>query len=305
LLPIFAGRCTKLNGLQDLPGLQKELVRIERTLGNGATLGVCAEVIGTPETKNTGQVARYNADTVFPTASVIKAAIVAELFRQAERGQLSLSTPVTVQESDFVGGSGVLAQLTPGLVLPLRDLANLAITVSDNTASNLCLAHAGGPQAVNQSMQGWGMTNTTIHRPIRFHLEPDDPPYTATGTPEDFCRLMSLLAWGRIGSLPVSAAVVDLLGEVRDTAMIARYLSVNAYANDLDARPPLYHVAHKPGAVNGVRNAAGIVRPQKSGAALALCVFTKGVRDERWTVENAGERAVAEVSRLLCAHLLA
>jgi beta-lactamase class A len=111
----------------------------------------------------TGESLFVCADDVFPTASVIKIAIVSELFAQAGEGRLSPDTPVTVRDEDLVPGSGVLALLRPGLILPLSDLAMLAIAVSDNTASNLCLRAAGGPEAVNARMRdAWGMTSTTI-----------------------------------------------------------------------------------------------------------------------------------------------
>lgn len=281
--------------------LENELRTIEQSLGGGATLGVAAQLVGEDVPP-----VLYNADTVFPTASVIKAAIVAEAYIQEAEGHLSLNEAMTVDDGACVGGSGVLAELTPGFTLPLRDFAVLAIMVSDNTASNLVLQAVGGPEVVNRRMQDvWGMKSTVIHRPIKFHLEPNDPPHTATGTPRDMCRLMQLAAEGKLHSPSVSKAVREVLRTVRDTSMLPRYLSVNAYADDLDADQPAYMVAHKTGDVTGVRNNAGIISNEKTGKQLAVCVYTKNVPDDRWTVEHRGEIAVAEVGRLLCAQLLA
>jgi beta-lactamase class A len=151
----------------------------------GGTLGVSATFLPT------GEGIGYKADSEFPTASVIKIAIVTELFLQVENGQLSTETMVPIPESALVAGSGVLAQLKPGLSLPLGDLATLTINVSDNTASNLCLAAVGGPSVVNARMHDvWGMLNTTIHRPIKFALKPGDSRFTATSTPQDMQSLV-------------------------------------------------------------------------------------------------------------------
>lgn len=280
-----------------MSSLVDSLRAVEADLGGG-TLGVAAA--------HQGETVLYNADVTFPTASVIKAAIVAELHLQVEEGRLSPDAPVTVEAADVVAGSGVLCRLTPGLSLPLRDLALLAIMVSDNTASNLCLRAVGGPEAVNRRMhQEWGMPDTTIHRPIRFALGPDDPPHTATGTPRDMMHFMDGLAQGTLLPEPARDAVLGLLETTTDASMLPRYLGVNPYAPELRADAPPVTVLHKTGAVSGVRNDAGILRRGGSGGSandIAVCVYTKGVADDRWTPANAGSEAVARVARLLRDH---
>lgn len=255
----------------------------------------------------TGDSLFVNADEVFPTASVIKVAIVAELFTQAAEGRVRLDEPVMVGDEDLVPGSGVLALLTPGLSLPLADLALLAIAVSDNTASNLCLRAVGGPEAVNARMRAdWNMTATTIYRPICFHLDPSDPPHTATGTTRDQLTLMVRLAEGRVGPRPdVCENVLRLLAETQDSSMLPRYLHVSRHANALGLADPPFVVRHKTGGVTGVRNDAGLItRKNRDGAeeTLAVCVFTRDLRDARWTPANEGDEAVAEVARLACDH---
>ena len=198
----------------------RELAALEASLGGG-TLGLAAALAG--------ESVLYQADTLFPTASSIKIAIVEEVFRQG----LDLAQLVSVTEADFVGGSGVLASLAPGVCLPLGDLATLAITVSDNTASNLCLRAVGGADAVNARLLEWGCTNTRIHRPIKFQLDENDPPHTATGTPADFLTILAQLG----------PETKQRMAQVSDTAMLPRLLGVNAYAYDLRVAPPPFTVA--------------------------------------------------------------
>lgn len=285
--------------------LQEAIGGVAGALTPGA-LGVAATFLPT------GESVFAHPDDVFPTASVIKIAIVAELFTQAAEKRVDLDAPVTITDDDLVAGSGVLSLLAPGLTLRLRDLATLAIAVSDNTASNLCLNHVGGPAIVNKRMQSaWGMTNTVIHRPIRFVRTGRDrsahgggPVYehTATGTPRDFLRLLTLLANGAVHDRAVSDQTLRLLGETQDNTLLPRYLAVNPYADDLGVGPAAFSVRHKTGAVGGVRNDAGLITRAGGGGTLAVCVFTKGVTDGRWTPANAGSEAVARIGQLLCEH---
>lgn len=273
------------------PELTNALSAVEKML-EGGTLGVAATFLPT------GDTVFYNADEIFPTASVIKIAIVSELFTQEAEGRLSRESPITVRREDFVAGSGVLATLTPGLTLPLADLAMLTISVSDNTASNLCLRTVGGPENVNQRMREmWGLTATTIHRPIKFELMPGDPPHTATGSPRDMMRLVTLLANGEVHSQTVSNDVLRLMANVRDNELLPRYLTVNPYADALKATRPPFVARRKTGAVNGVRNDAGLIA--RGDETLAVCVYTRGCPDPRWTAANRGSEAVAQVGQIL------
>jgi beta-lactamase class A len=268
------------------------LTRLGASLGDGALLGIAAEC--------DGEATFFNADTLFPTASTIKAAIVLEACLQQEEGRLELSQPAPINDTDIVGGSGVLQSLTRPLHLPLTDLAALAISVSDNTASNAVLRAVGGPGAVNARMRdAWGMTHTTIHRPIQFTLGPDDPPHTATTTPRDFLRLLRVLS----ETAPSSSRVRAWMGTVSDTSMLPRRLVVNPYAADLRLEHAEVAVYHKPGAVTGVRNDIGLI--VCGDRTLRVAAFTKGVIDPRWTVDNVGCLAIAHAAEHLCAHYFA
>jgi beta-lactamase class A len=267
---------------------------IESTL-KGGVLGVAATFLPT------GESVSYKPDVEFPTASVIKIAIVTEVFLQVESGKLAADSAVDIPESAFVPGSGVLAQLTPGLSLPLGDLATLTINVSDNTASNLCLAAVGGPEAVNTRMHDvWGMKNTTIHRPIKFALEPGDPRHTATSTPRDMQALVQHLAEATLIPRQACAEVLRRMGYVVDGELLPRYLDVNPFAADQRLEAPPFVVRHKGGAVNGVRGDAGLIA--RGDETLAICVFTRDVPDSRWTSTNLGSEAVARVGEVICRH---
>src|SRR5260370_41127178 len=91
-----------------------------------------------------------HADEVFPTASTIKIAVLSELYRQNERAGpagaagAKLGDPYTVDAKDIVGGSDIMAGLSPGVTrLTNRDLATMMIAVSDNSAPNVLIDRGG------------------------------------------------------------------------------------------------------------------------------------------------------------------
>ena len=65
------------------------------------------------------------ADELFPTASVIKLAVVVEYLAQVAAGLLRPNQQVVTQAVDQVGGSGVLKDLQPGLRRDTPLLSNL------------------------------------------------------------------------------------------------------------------------------------------------------------------------------------
>src|SRR5207253_987272 len=80
-------------------------------------------------------------DELFPSASVIKLPLVMTLYADATRGLIDLDERVAV--GDRVDGSGVLRHMRDVERLSLRDLAMLAIIVSDNTATNRLIERIG------------------------------------------------------------------------------------------------------------------------------------------------------------------
>src|SRR5262249_52881741 len=87
----------------------------------------------------TGESLSIRGDETFPTASLIKTAVLVTLMEEVNRGGVRLDEHTTMIARDRVGGSGVLQYMQSGLQPTLEDLAWLMITISDNTATNLLL----------------------------------------------------------------------------------------------------------------------------------------------------------------------
>jgi len=97
----------------------------------------------------TGEEAAVRADEAFNSASVIKLTVLALAFEMADKGQLSLSDRITINASDYRGGSGIFQFNDPGLQPTLRDVLLQMVITSDNTATDLAIAKVGGVERVN------------------------------------------------------------------------------------------------------------------------------------------------------------
>src|SRR5437764_652310 len=112
--------------------LEASIAEVDRNLDG--VLGVAIEDL------TTGQKYLLHADEVFPQASSIKIAVLAELYHQAQQGKLKLTDLYTVQSSDLVPDSDIMGGLTPGVTrITLRDLATMMVAVSDNSATNVLI----------------------------------------------------------------------------------------------------------------------------------------------------------------------
>ena len=100
---------------------------------------------------------QYELTFLGPAASVnLKIPLMVEAFRQIEAGRFSLTDKVTLKESDFRFGTGILRSLSPGAVVTVKDLLMLMNIVSDNTATDLVYEKVGGPARVTAAMREMG-----------------------------------------------------------------------------------------------------------------------------------------------------
>lgn len=222
-----------------------------------------------------GQTLSLNANTVFPTASTIKIAILAELFRQAQQGRINLNEIYTLQSSDLVGGSGIASAFTPGTTkLTLRDVAALMISVSDNSMTNVIINRVGMDN-VNALLDSLGLTHTRLRRKM-MDIKAAAEGRENVSTPHEISQLLEALYKGKVLNKQFTDDFFNLLS-VHKESYIPRLL------------PEDLRIANKPGELEGVRNDCGVVFTGKR--PYVLCVMSSYVRHER----EAGD-AIAKIS---------
>lgn len=217
---------------------------------------------------------RLNADESFPAASVIKVPLVMEVFRRAEEGAFSLDDTRKLEEKDRVGGSGALQEMHGGLEVTIRDLARLAIVISDNTASNMLIDLVGMAE-VTSFMVKAGMTGSFLGR--KFMIDPLSPVNVNYTTAMDMTHCLRKLYHGELLATESSGEIIDTMCRQQFREKIPLLL------------PPGIEVANKTGEISGVRHDCGIIFVPEAPAALS--VLTRDCRDE-----PAADRVIAETA---------
>jgi len=242
----------------------------------------------------TGEQVLVNADQLFPTASVIKVSVLAELFAQAEEGRLMLDERLQMQASHIVGGSGVLRELLPGLQPTLTDLAMLMVVLSDNTATNMLIDRLGGCDVINRRVQGeYGFASVALHNRVDFEKIGSDVRRFAEATPADLARFMERLAREELVSASASRKMLRIMSRQQYLDQVPRYLKVNPYARELNVQPDV-GAALKTGFFPGTRVDAGVLT-LPNDVKIAYCVAAHGSPD----LTIAPESAPAIVNGLL------
>ena len=228
------------------------------------------------EDLTTGQKYQLRADDVFPQASTIKIAILAELYRQAETGKIRLTDVYTVRASDLVPDSPILGGLTPGVTqITLRDLATMMVAVSDNSAANILIDRVGMDN-VNSLLDSLGLSHTRLHRKM-MDLKAAIEGRENISTPEETMTFLENLYRGKVLNKSLTDDFFKVMSTKKMDAWIARDL------------PEELKIADKPGSLEGVRNDCGVVF--RENRPYILCVMITYLRRER-----DGEEAISKIS---------
>src|SRR3954470_14469347 len=197
----------------------------------------------------TGARINRRGDETFPTASLIKVAILTTVYDLVAKGQLSLDDPLTVLKIDQVPGSGVIQFLHNGTVLTVHDAAWLMSTISDNTATNLLLDRII-IRRVWDKMEKLGLMHTKVHsksflRNSSVAMDSSVKYGLGVTTPNEMATLFALMSQGRAVSAKADSAMLDILAHNED------FEKVNRFVSGLD-------VPHKTGDTDQVRTDCGL-----------------------------------------------
>lgn len=148
--------------------------RIERS--SGGRLGVAVLNI------STGRRIGHRAGERFAMCSTFKCLAAACVLARVDRGLDRLDRRIVVSSADLVHYAPVTERRIGGPGMTLGELCEAAVTVSDNTAANLLLAHLGGPAALTSYARALGDDLTRLDRiePALNDVEPGDARDTTT-----------------------------------------------------------------------------------------------------------------------------
>ena len=203
-----------------------------------------------------------NKDEIFPSASVIKLLVMAEVIKKVSTGQITLDKSVVVSNRLITRGDGILKYLEANHSFTIEELLTLMIIVSDNTAANI-LIDIAKMEDVNKLCVNLGLKNTVLNRKMMDFkaVANGKENITCAG---DICNFLELLYDGKIINEACSKFIVDTMKKQQVHGKIDMFL------------PPSIILAHKTGTLEKLEHDVGILYGSKCD--YVVCILTKNGR---------------------------
>lgn len=213
------------------------------------------------------------------SASMIKVFIMATVLEKAKQGEIDINEKLTLLESDKVGGAGILAGYYSGTELSLRELMELMIIHSDNTATNMIIDRIGCEE-INAYMERNGYSDSFLGRKMMSHV-------ALVGNGENYSSARDL------GIFFTRLYNYECVSKQYDKIMIDFLLK----QTDTDCFPaalPGKQIAHKTGALDDLYDDGGIIYSEAGDAILVI--MTENFTGEYNTIQHmkAFARAVID-----------
>jgi beta-lactamase class A len=242
----------------------------------------------------TGESYYHDEDEEMPTASLIKFAIMLEVYLQASEGRVKMSDMVTLRKADMVPGSGILTyHFSDGATFPLKDAVRLMMVFSDNTATNLVLDKIG-IDSTNKRLDSWGITHTNINAKVflgaKTSVNKERTKKFGLGntTARETLLLLEKVHQGKVVSPEMCKEMLGHMKKCDDKLKLKRYL------------PEGVECAHKSGTVSDARTDAGIL--YLPSGPVAICVLTAKNEDKSWKDDNAANVVIGRIAEQVAQH---
>jgi beta-lactamase class A len=233
----------------------------------------------------TGREATINADTIFPTASIVKIPILIGIFDKIAQGAYTLHQPLIYHDSLAKKGSGLLQFYRDSSETDLKTIITLMITHSDNSAAVWCEKLAGGGPTINAWLEAHDFRDTRVNArtPGREHNR--EVFGWGQTTPREMARLVTMIRNEEAVNPAASQTMYRMMTQVY----------WNEYA--LSQLPPWVQAASKQGMVDDSRSEVVLVNAPHGD--YVFYVATKNNTDKRWVPDNEAWQLARKVSALL------
>jgi beta-lactamase class A len=233
----------------------------------------------------TGKEVAIHADTIFPTASIIKLPILVAIFNKIQQGAFTYHQSMVYRDSAARGGSGLMQYFKDSTELDLRTAITLMITHSDNTAAVWCEKLAGGGVAINSWLADHGFSFTRVNSRTAGREANSRIYGWGQTTPREMAQLLVMIRQGAAVSPAASERMYRVL----------THIFWDEYA--LSQIPPYIQVASKQGMVDDSRSEAVLVNAPHGD--YVFYIATKNNKDQRWVPDNEAWSLARKVSALL------
>jgi beta-lactamase class A len=234
----------------------------------------------------TGKTVSINADTIFPTASIVKVPILLGVMDKINNGELSYDSTFIYKDSLLYEGSDILGSFKSDEKIVLKKLIMLMLTTSDNTASLWLQSLAGKGTRINEILDSLGFKNTRVNSRTPGRENNRTQYGWGQTTPKEMGTIFEKISRNEIFSPMACERMMRCLGR--------NYWDENEAISQI---PPTIEVFSKNGCVNASRSEVLLVNASHN--PYIFCIFTKNNKDQQWTHENEAWVMARKISLLL------
>jgi beta-lactamase class A len=233
----------------------------------------------------TGKVVAINADSVFPTASMVKVPILLGVIDKINKGELNYHQPIVYKDSLLYAGVDILGSFKNNEQVDLSKVIMLMLTTSDNTASLWLQSLAGTGTRINEILQELGYNNTRVNSRTPGREENRTTYGWGQTTPFEMANILERIYRKQIFN---DSSCIRMM----------RLLSRNYWDEEgLSVIPPTVEVFSKNGAVNASRSEVMLVNAPHH--PYVVCITTKNNKDQSWDRNNEAWTLTRKLSSLL------
>ncbi len=235
----------------------------------------------------TNRVAAVHADTIFPTASMVKVPIMCGIFDKINKGEIKFDQELVYRDS-LKYDNGVVGSFKDSTKIALPKVVHLMISLSDNTGSLWLQAMAGGGATINQWLETNGFASTRVNSRTPGRKDGQAKYGWGQTTPREMAELVAMIRNGKAISPAVSERMY-------------RYMGMQFWDGEAISQiPPYIKTAAKSGAVNQAKSEALVIHAPHGD--YVLCIATKNQQDQTWQKQNEGYVLIRKVSAIIWNH---
>lgn len=234
----------------------------------------------------TGKIVLINADTVFPTASIVKVPILIGIMNKIQSGELSYDSTLTYKDSLLYEGSDILGSFKNDEKILLKKVMMLMLTTSDNTASLWLQSLAGKGARINEILDSLGFIYTRVNSRTPGRENNRTQYGWGQTTPKEMGMLFEKIYRNEIFSSAACDRMMRSLGR--------NYWDLDEAISQV---PPYVEVFSKNGCVNASRSEVLLVNASHN--PYVFTIFTKNNRDTQWTHANEAWTMARKISLML------
>jgi beta-lactamase class A len=232
----------------------------------------------------TNKIVQIHADSIFPTASIVKIPILIGIVDKLNKGELTYHQDLTYADSLLYAGEDILGSFKNAEKIHLSKVVMLMLTTSDNTASLWLQKLAGTGTSINEILAQNGFENTRVNsRTLGREADRNKYGWGQT-TPKEMSTILEKLYQGTIINDSLSKKMIRLLGR--------NYWDEEA----LSEIPATIFVASKSGAVDASRSETLLVMAKQP---YIFTILTKNNKDKSWETNNETWVLTRKLSKLL------